>query len=70
MIIIKHGVLPEHDFACNVCGCEFTANIKEYEIEDWYACWQYKHTSFKSNCPDCGSQVIDIVDKQGVTKND
>ena len=64
MRIIKQGILPERDFICKICGCEFVANLTEYKSAKLY--WQPSCTLFEIDCPCCGNQILD----QEETKND
>lgn len=60
MRIIKEGKVPEHEFVCKICGCEFIASFSEYTHECIYdrfnkrVLWE----TFESQCPCCGNKVI------------
>ena len=57
MEIIKPGNLNKLKqimcFECRKCGCIFTADNTEYEIDD-----QYNQEYYACKCPTCGNQVV------------
>ena len=57
MEIIKPGDLDKlkqiKRFECRKCGCIFTADNTEYEIDD-----QYSQEYYSCDCPTCGNQVV------------
>ena len=59
MKILKPGNVPEHEFTCDVCGCEFIANFSEYTHERIYDKIQRRtlFETFTSECPCCGNAV-------------
>ena len=63
MRIIKHGTLPERNFTCETCGCEFVANCKEYDRDDFPNYHALYKTRFRVICPDCGSEIINYIEK-------
>lgn len=58
MKIIKQGCVPEYDFTCKTCGCEFIARYDEcecYEMKNVYETRIYK--ILKIQCPCCGDEI-------------
>ena len=57
MEIIKPGDLSKlkkiKQFECGKCGCIFTADKSEYEVE-----CQYDEEYIACKCPTCGNQVF------------
>ena len=58
--IIKHGNTV-HTYKCGRCGCIFTANKRDIEIED---------INGLLYCPECGYYVFehDIIDDQEINQ--
>lgn len=60
MKIIRPGNVPERNFTCDVCGCEFIANFSEYTHNHIYdklggrTLWDV----FECDCPCCGNRII------------
>ena len=59
--IIKHGNTV-HTYKCGRCGCIFTANKRDIEIED---------INGLLHCPECGYYISedDIIDNQEIIKD-
>ena len=59
--IIKHGNTV-HTYKCGRCGCIFTANKRDIEIED---------INGLLYCPECGYYISedDIIDNQEIIKD-
>ena len=58
--IIKHGKTV-HTYKCDRCGCIFTANERDIEIED---------INGLLHCHECGDfiSVTDIIDNQNINQ--
>ena len=58
--IIKHGNTV-HTYKCGRCGCIFTANKRDIEIED---------INCLLHCPECGYYISedDIIDDQKINQ--
>lgn len=58
--IIKHGNTV-HTYKCGSCGCIFTANKRDIEIED---------INGLLHCPECGYYIFehDIIDDQKINQ--
>ena len=58
--IIKHGNTV-HTYKCGRCGCIFTANKRDIEIED---------INGLLYCPECGYQIFehDIIDDKKINQ--
>ena len=58
--IIKHGNTV-HTYKCGRCGCIFTANKRDIEIED---------INGLLHCPECGYYISedDIIDDQKINQ--
>ena len=50
MQILKHGILVQRKFACQVCKCEFVADPDEYTA----TMVNRKILWYSSECPECG----------------
>ena len=60
MKIEKHGNLPPRvRFGCEVCGCEFVAEVGEYSVKI-YPC-NFGADAF-CDCPECGRCAIKKID--------
>ena len=69
MRILKSGIIPEYNFQCHICGCEFIALRTECKIHE-FALWPETkiHKSAYIDCPDCHTELVcDITEEQ---KND
>ena len=58
--VIKHGT-AFHTYKCGRCGCIFTANERDIEIED---------INGLLHCPECGDFIsdTDIIDNQKINQ--
>lgn len=62
MKIIKQGNIPEYNFTCRMCGCEFIAGFNECE------CYQIKsydydliYLTLTVECPCCNAKVKQMI---------
>ena len=57
MKILKHGDLKPRKFICKTCGCEFVAEMGEYEIDrDIFQ--PNKEVTYDIACPDCAKIIF------------
>ncbi len=58
MRILKPGVIPEYDFKCHICGCEFIADRTECEIHYCYNLTLARQAECAvAHCPTCNSEI-------------
>ena len=55
MLIIKEGSSKPLKFICKYCGCEFVANVKEYNTYTNNGVVSYCYTY----CPNCDTEIVD-----------
>lgn len=69
MIIFKQGIIPEYNFTCHVCGCEFAAYRTECEITEVV---KWPETKIREvayvDCPYCHTKLN--TDISEVNQND
>ena len=53
--ILKHGNLKSRKFTCNICGCEFVADMYEYDTVSQFNQVVY----YIAQCPDCRCDTTD-----------
>lgn len=57
MKILKHGDLQPRKFTCTKCGCEFVADMTEYNKTTYTYCIG-NYEEFEIYCPICEHRII------------